>query len=547
MTANGGPAAGDLELVRVRRPQRGAGAARSRVDERHRRCASPRGAWTRSSGSRRCAIRAASRCCARGCSSSRLGDRRRRRRRRGRRDRHRRRPADRLLRPGRPVSSAARWASATPTRSCACCRRPSGPGSRWSAFVESGGARMQEGTAALAGYGRIFRQTVALTGVVPQISVVSGASAGGGAYSPGADRPDRDDRGRGDVPDRPGRGARGARRGDRRRRARRPARARAQRRLPPGRARRGQRRRARARAARLPARRPPATAPPRAPAARPRAARSRRGRARPSRAAPTTSATRLAGIVDARLAAGAVPALGAQRGHRAGPDRRAARSGSSPTSPATSAACSTPRARRRRPGSSRFCNSFGLPLIAVVDTPGFMPGSRQEQAGVIRHGASLVRAFAAARVPKLTVVLRKSYGGAYITMNSRDLGADLVLAWPDAELGIMSARAAVGIVNRRELRAGRRPRGRARPPGRRLRPRAPAAPMRPPRPASWTRSSSRPRRATAWPARCARSPAAGDGGDPGGQAPADHRRHHQGLDRLPRRRAGAGGGRRRWC
>src|ERR1019366_4075058 len=72
--------------------------------------------------------------------------------------------------------------------------------------------------------------------------------------------------------------------------------------------------------------------------------------------------------------------------------------------------------------------------------------------GVIRHGASLVRAFAAATVPKLTVVLRKSYGGAYITMNSRDLGADLVLAWPEAELGIMSARAAVGIVNRRELR-----------------------------------------------------------------------------------------------
>jgi acetyl-CoA carboxylase carboxyltransferase component len=100
-----------------------------------------------------------------------------------------------------------------------------------------------------------------------------------------------------------------------------------------------------------------------------------------------------------------------------------------------------------------FCNSFGLPLIAVVDTPGFMPGSKQEQAGVIRHGASLVRAFAAARVPKVTVVLRKSYGGAYITMNSRDLGADLVLAWPEAELGIMSARAAVGIVNRRDLQS----------------------------------------------------------------------------------------------
>jgi acetyl-CoA carboxylase carboxyltransferase component len=82
-----------------------------------------------------------------------------------------------------------------------------------------------------------------------------------------------------------------------------------------------------------------------------------------------------------------------------------------------------------------------------------MPGSKQEKAGVIRHGASLVRAFAAARVPKLTVILRKSYGGAYITMNSKDLGADLVVAWPDAELGIMSARAAVGIVHRRELAA----------------------------------------------------------------------------------------------
>src|SRR5205823_9229038 len=100
-----------------------------------------------------------------------------------------------------------------------------------------------------------------------------------------------------------------------------------------------------------------------------------------------------------------------------------------------------------------FADSFGVPLIAVVDTPGFMPGSRQERAGVIRHGASLVRAFAAATVPKLTVVLRKSYGGAYITMNSRDLGADLVLAWPQAELGIMSARAAVRITARRQLQA----------------------------------------------------------------------------------------------
>jgi len=99
------------------------------------------------------------------------------------------------------------------------------------------------------------------------------------------------------------------------------------------------------------------------------------------------------------------------------------------------------------------CDRFGIPLVALVDTPGFMPGSGQERAGVIRHGAALLRAFAAARVPKLTVVLRKGYGGAVITMNSKDLGADLVLAWPGAEIGIMAAPQAVGIVQRREIEA----------------------------------------------------------------------------------------------
>ncbi len=97
------------------------------------------------------------------------------------------------------------------------------------------------------------------------------------------------------------------------------------------------------------------------------------------------------------------------------------------------------------------CDRFGLPLIVLVDTPGFMPGLRQERDGVIRHGASLLKAFAGARVPKLTVVLRKAFGGAAITMNSRDLGADVVFAWPGAEIGIMSAGQAVGIVNRRDL------------------------------------------------------------------------------------------------
>ena len=99
------------------------------------------------------------------------------------------------------------------------------------------------------------------------------------------------------------------------------------------------------------------------------------------------------------------------------------------------------------------CDRFGLPLVVLVDTPGFMPGRRQEEAGVIRHGASLLRAFASATVPKLTVIVRKAYGGAVITMNSKELGADMVFAWPRAEIGIMAASQAVGISERRRLAA----------------------------------------------------------------------------------------------
>jgi acetyl-CoA carboxylase carboxyltransferase component len=101
----------------------------------------------------------------------------------------------------------------------------------------------------------------------------------------------------------------------------------------------------------------------------------------------------------------------------------------------------------------RTCNAFGIPLVVLVDTPGFLPGSRQEAMGVIRHGAKLLHAFAEATVPRFTVVLRKAFGGAYITMNSKDLGADLVLAWSRAELGIMGAEQAVGVVHRRALAA----------------------------------------------------------------------------------------------
>src|SRR3954454_12303909 len=105
----------------------------------------------------------------------------------------------------------------------------------------------------------------------------------------------------------------------------------------------------------------------------------------------------------------------------------------------------------------RTCNAFGIPLVVLVDTPGFLPGSKQEAIGVIRHGAKLLHAFAEASVPRFTVVLRKSFGGAYITMNSKDLGADLYLAWSRAELGIMGAHQAVSVVHRRALSAAADP------------------------------------------------------------------------------------------
>ena len=317
-------------------------------------------------------------------------------------------------------------------------------------FVESGGARMQEGTAALAGYGRIFRHTVGLTGVVPQISIVSGASAGGGAYSPAltdlivmtqdaamfltgpgvvrealGEEIDAIELGGHRVHEHNGvchlveRDERSAASRVRDLLAYMPSAA----------------------GSPLPLRDPigPEIADP--------------GLVvpdEPRRVYDVRDALR--GIVDAgsllelcpRWARNVVTTLARIEGRPVGIVAN---------QPHHLAGVLDAEGSEKAARFVSFCDSFGLPLIAVVDTPGFMPGSKQERAGVIRHGASLVRAFAAARVPKLTVVLRKSYGGAYITMNSRDLGADLVLAWPDAELGIMSARAAVGVVHRRELRA----------------------------------------------------------------------------------------------
>ncbi len=105
----------------------------------------------------------------------------------------------------------------------------------------------------------------------------------------------------------------------------------------------------------------------------------------------------------------------------------------------------------------RFCNAFNIPLVTLVDVPGFLPGVRQEHDGIIRHGAKMLFAYAAATVPKITVVLRKAYGGAYLAMCSRDMGADRVFAWPTAEIAVMGAEGAAEIVFRREIAAAEDP------------------------------------------------------------------------------------------
>lgn len=105
----------------------------------------------------------------------------------------------------------------------------------------------------------------------------------------------------------------------------------------------------------------------------------------------------------------------------------------------------------------RFCNVFNIPLLTLVDVPGFMPGVQQERGGIIRHGAKMLFAYAAATVPKITLIMRKAYGGAYLAMCSSDMGADFVYAWPTAEIAVMGAEGAVKILYKREITAAKDP------------------------------------------------------------------------------------------
>jgi acetyl-CoA carboxylase carboxyltransferase component len=317
-------------------------------------------------------------------------------------------------------------------------------------FVSSGGARMQEGVAALGGYGRIFTQTVALSGEVPQISIVTGVSAGGGAYSPAltdwtvmTEESSMFLTGPGVVRETLGEQVTADGLGGTRVHQRNgvchfvaPTDVDAA-------------YLARDLLAYLPSRRgAPSPSAPAQPAGGPD----------PGECVPP-QARRVYDIRDViRCLADGGELLEVSSGWAKNLVTALVRI----EGRAVGVIANQPRflggvldADSSQKGA-RFmskCNAFGVPLLVLVDTPGFMPGTRQESAGVIRFGASLVHAFAEATVPRVTVILRKAFGGAFITMNSKDLGADYVFAWPDAQIGVMGAKPAVGIIRRRELAA----------------------------------------------------------------------------------------------
>lgn len=108
----------------------------------------------------------------------------------------------------------------------------------------------------------------------------------------------------------------------------------------------------------------------------------------------------------------------------------------------------------------RFCDAFNIPLVTLVDCPGYLPGKQQEHGGIIRHGAKLLFAYSEASVPKITVTLRKSYGGAHIAMCNKDLGSDLMLAWPQAEIAVMGSSGAVNVIFRKQIEGAAEPEAR---------------------------------------------------------------------------------------
>ncbi|HEU0315677.1 MAG TPA: acyl-CoA carboxylase subunit beta [Solirubrobacteraceae bacterium] len=325
-------------------------------------------------------------------------------------------------------------------------------------FIESGGARITEGLSALGGYGRIFREHVALSGRVPQISVICGPSAGGGSYAPAltdfvimTQEASMFLTGPAVVKRVMGEDVDGAALGGPRVHERNgvchmvaPTEVDAALlardlldHLPQSSA--------------EPAMRWPAVAPP---------------SYQPDACVPTDERR----VYDMREVARSLVDGGRlleispkyARNITCALARLDGRSiGIIANQPRYLGGVLDSHAAMKAARFVRTCNLFGLPMVVLVDTPGFLPGTKQEQGGVIRHGAKLVHAFAEATVPRVTIVVRKAFGGAFIAMNAKDLGADFVFAWPTAQLGVMGSTQAIEIINRREI-AGADDPGRAR-------------------------------------------------------------------------------------
>jgi acetyl-CoA carboxylase carboxyltransferase component len=317
-------------------------------------------------------------------------------------------------------------------------------------FVESAGARMQEGLAALSGYGRIFHHHVALSGRVPQISVICGASAGGGSYAPAltdfvimTETSNMFLTGPGIVAAVTGEDVSALELGGPRVHEHNgvchlvaptdeeaallardlldylPQNSDA----PP---------------TPWPAVDPPGIAPDSVVPLEERKVYDVRDLAR-----TLLDGGRLLEI-SPRWARNIVCAFGRLEGRSVGIVAN---------QPRYLGGVLDSEASQKAARFVRTCNLFRIPLLVLVDTPGFLPGTKQEQMGVIRHGAKLVHAFAECTVPRVTVLVRKAFGGAFIAMNSKELGADFVYAWPSAQLGVMGALQAVDIINRREIAA----------------------------------------------------------------------------------------------
>ena len=319
---------------------------------------------------------------------------------------------------------------------------------------DSGGARVQEGIDSLAGYARVFYNNVMLSGTVPQISIICGPCAGGAAYSPAlTDFIIQTQQARRCSLPGPGHQA-----GDRRRRERRELGGPQSQMNASGVVHLVARGRCRS-AGLVPA-----------PAEFSALQQSRRTAAhavqlRRSKSDPEMNAVAAGGsqgrlrrardhqrVLDYQdffeiqpgFAPNVVIGFGRLQGRPVGIIAN---------QPSVLAGVLDIDASDKAARFVRFCNAFNIPLLTFVDVPGFLPGVEQEYGGIIRHGAKMLFAYSAATVPKITVVLRKAYGGAYIAMCCKDLGADRVVAWPTAEIAVMGAEGAAEIVFRREIDA----------------------------------------------------------------------------------------------